>query len=169
MRASRIALAACLICINAEAFDFKGIELGKPSSPEQVQERLGVKCGPGFDGQVCNGSVTIAREPAKLNLRLSAQGTVERIYLVLSPDAFSVVAPELIAKFGEPTKTSKYPVQNRLGATYEQEMHHWMRDDGAQVTYMRYANSLDRSSIYFSTKADRELLTKDKKNRGGDI
>ncbi len=56
--------------------------------------------------QVCNGDITIAREPASMNLVISPKGIVQRIALTLSPDVFDEVAPELIRKFGKPTSKS---------------------------------------------------------------
>jgi hypothetical protein len=165
-----LALAISLVCGHAHGFDFKGIELGAPTTTEQVRQKLGVTCGKGAaEMQVCNGYVTVAREPADLNLVIGVHGVVQRMHLTLSPDAFEVVAPELIGKFGNPTNTDRRKVQNRMGATFEQVVYLWAAEDGSQVLYSKYASRLDRSSLYFSTKADRDLLGKSKANRAGDI
>ncbi len=119
--------------------------------------------------QVCNGNVTVARESASVNLVISTKAIVQRIDLTLSPDAFDEVAPELIRKFGKPTSTSRSVVQNRLGAKYPQVIYLWAAKDGTQVLYMKYSASLDRSTLNFSTKADRSMLIKGKENRSGDI
>lgn len=44
---NKIALSLVLLSIAtiADAFDFKGVEIGKPATPEFIQEKLGVKCG----------------------------------------------------------------------------------------------------------------------------
>jgi hypothetical protein len=155
---------------SAAAYDFKGVSIGKAASPADVENKLGVKCGVGFHGiQVCNGSVTIAREPAKMNLVISLKGIVDRIHLTLSPDAFEIVAPELIDKFGKPTSTSHTVVQNRLGAKFPQTVYLWSAKDGTEVLYSKYTSSLDESSLYFSTKADRELMRGSEKERRSDL
>ncbi len=61
-----IALTVALVApVSALAFDFKGITIDAYATPEQVLEKLGVKCGAGANSmQVCNGNITIARESA---------------------------------------------------------------------------------------------------------
>lgn len=119
--------------------------------------------------QICNGDVTVAREPASMNLVISPKGTVQRIALILSPDAFDEVAQELMRKFGKPASTSRTTVQNRMGAKYLQIVHLWTDKDGVQVLYMKYAGTLERSTLNFSTKADRTMLNKGRENRAGDL
>lgn len=165
-----VALGIALLSCSAFAFDFKGIKIGAPATADQLREKLGVTCGKGAgEMQVCNGPVTVAREPAKLNLVIAPTGLVQRIELTLSPSSFDVVAPELIGKFGTPAKTERGQVQNRMGATFEQVHHLWVGEDETEVFYSKYASSLDRSRLYFSTKEDRDLLGKSKTDRGGDI
>jgi hypothetical protein len=158
------------LMVSSWAFDFKGVAIGSAATPAQIQERLGVKCGKGHEGShVCNGNVTVAREPASMNLVIGSKGIVERIALTLSPEAFDEVSPELIRKFGNPTSTSRSVIQNRMGAKYSQVIHLWKAKDGTEVFYMKYVGSLDISAINFSTEADRALLGKNKKNRDGDL
>jgi hypothetical protein len=169
MRFIAVTLVTAALQAPAVALDFKGIAVGEPATAELVLDKLGVKCGAGASGmQVCNGAVTIARESAKMNLVINAAGIVQRIDLSLSPQAFEVVAPLLIEKFGPPAKTDRSEVQNRLGAKYEQVIHLW-REGDAEALYRRYAGSLDSSSLYFSTKEDRDLLSKRTATRRGDI
>lgn len=165
-----ISIVIFLLPLAAPAFDFKGIQLGGPATPEQILEKLGVTCGKGIrTTQVCNGSVTIAREPATLNLLINEAGIVQRMDLSLSPAAFGAVAPELIAKFGAPNKTTSEVLQNRMGAKFDQVIHIWQGDRELQLTYDKYSGSVSRSRIYFSTKEDRELMGRSKANRAGDI
>ena len=169
MRQPYLALMALVLPLQAIAFDFKGIVLGGPATPAQVNDKLGVSCGTGISGtQVCNGSVSIARENAKMNLLINASGIVQRIDLSLSPSSFDVIAPLLIEKFGPPAKTDRSEVQNRLGAKFEQVIHLW-RDGEAEVQYRKFAGTVDASSLYFSTKEDRELRSQRTANRRGDI
>jgi hypothetical protein len=170
----RIILALlCLAVINpAIAFDFKGIAVGKTASTSDVTSKLGVECGTGSVGrQICNGEVTIARESASMNLVIGPNGIVDRINLELSPESFDAVAPELIRKFGKPTSTSKSTVQNRMGARYPQVVYLWSARDGTQVIYSKYTISLDKSSLNFSTKSERDFIRSflGKQNRSGDL
>lgn len=165
-----LALAIFVLPLHAWCFDFKGITVGGAATPRDVQERLGVTCGEGYEEmQICNGDVTVAREPASMNLVISPKGIVQRIALTLSPDAFDEVAPELMRKFGKPASTSHTTVQNRMGAKYPQIVHLWSAKDGTQVLYMKYAGTLERSTLNFSTKADRAMLNKGRENRSGDL
>jgi hypothetical protein len=149
----------CGSALSAWAFDFKGIAIGDTATPAQIQERLGVTCAQGYaETQICNGDVSIARAPATMNLVINSRGIVQRIDLTVAPEAFDEVTRELIRNFGNPTRTSQSVVQNGTGAKYAQTTHLWADKNGAQVLYMKYAGTLDRSRLYFSTKADRGLL-----------
>ena len=141
------------------AFDFNGIAIGSTATPVQIQERLGVTCGERYaEMQICSGDVSIARAPATINLLINSRGIVQRIDLTLSLEAFDEVARELIRKFGNPTRTSRSVIENGTGVKYAQTVHLWADKDGAQVLYVKYAGTLDRSRLYFSTKAGRGLL-----------
>ena len=169
MNRMRLFLTLILLPASAIAFDFKGIAIGSPATPEQVLEKLGVKCGAGANEiQVCNGSVTIARESARMNLVINAAGIVQRIDLTLSPLSFDLLAPILIEKYGPPTKTDRSELQNRMGAKFDQVVHFWL-DGDAQVLYQKYAGATDSSNLYFSTKEDRDLRSQRTANRRGDI
>lgn len=162
------------VSVSVWAFDFKGIIVGDAATPTQILERLGAACPeekPSEDQgmQVCSGYVTVARESAFMVLHVSPEGIVQSISLTLSPDAFEAVAPELIRKFGKPRSTSRPIVQNKMGATFAQVVHLWTAKNGTQVTYMKYTTTVEESGLYFSTKAYRRVLSKDKENRSGDL
>jgi len=170
MRSVQFLLALLLIPVTVFAFDFKGVALGAPVTPDQILEKLGVRCGAGIVGtQVCNGGVTIARESATLNLVIGTEGNVRRIDLTLSPQSFDVVAPLMIEKFGTPTKTTRSELQTRMGVKVDQITHWWRNDAEFEVSYRKYAGTLDSSNLYFSTKEDREILSKPRVNRRGDL
>ena len=163
-------IALLLLPSVALGFDFKGIAIGAPATPEQVQEKLGVRCGAGADGkQVCNGNVTIAQERSYMILVISAQGVVQRIFLSLSPEAFDIVAPLLLEKFGPAASTSRSQVQNRMGAKFDQVIHLWKDEQENQVFYSRYSGTVDKSVLSFTTKEDRGMLNKNRGNPKSDI
>jgi hypothetical protein len=154
----------------ASAYDFKGVEVGKPATPALIKEKLGVECGAGYAGiQVCNGLVTVAREPAKMNLVIDKDGIVQRIHLMLEPSAFETIAPLLVKKFGSPTTTKRDVVQNRMGAKFDQVDHYWINDRGEAMSYGKYGATLDSSSPYIGTKADRDKAQAPKQDRRGDL
>lgn len=164
------ALILVVIPLTSWAFDFKGVIVGGLATPADIRERLGVDCGDGYEGmQVCNGYVTVAKEPASMNLVISPKGIVQRINLSISPDVFEEIASELIRKFGKPTSTDRSTVQNRMGAKYLQVIYLWRKKDGTQIIYSKYSGSLDESTLNFSTKEDRDMLRKQKDNRSSDI
>nr|MDP2192029.1 hypothetical protein [Rhodoferax sp.] len=166
----RIFVLLLLVTTNAYSFEFKGVRVGAKSSVAEVQERLGVACGVGHaDMQVCNGHVTVAEEPATVNLVLSPTGIVQRISLRLSSDPFEQVAAALAEKYGRPSRILRSAVQNAFGARYQQVEHVWLRSGGLQLEYSKFAGTVDQSEIHFSTKADRDLLSGAKRKRSGDL
>lgn len=170
MRPVFASLLSLMLAAPAYAFDFKGITLGQPTTVAQVEEKLRVRCGTGVSGtQVCNGSVTIGKVLATMNLVINAQGVVRRINLSLSPESFDVLAPLLIEKFGSPALTTKGEVQNRMGAKFEQTTHLWKDDHENHVEYSRYAGSVGKSFLSFTTKEDRDLVASLRGNRRDDL
>ena len=104
-----IALAALFWPLASYAFDFKGIVVGQPATPEQVFEKLTVRCGAGSaNRQICNGTVSFGRETGQMNLVINERGIVQRIHIMqLPPSAFDSIAPLLVEKFGPPKSTDE--------------------------------------------------------------
>ncbi|TAM72324.1 hypothetical protein EPN44_16030 [bacterium] len=172
----RISIIPCIVfCAAAAAsgnnsYDFKGVQIGAPATPEMIRDRLGIECGAGAPGMlVCNGNVTIAKERASMNLVIGRTGEVQRIHLSLKPDQFDLVEPELIRKFGPPARVERPAVQNAMGATFQQTRDVWIGTNGVRVVFERYAGSIDSSSLYFSTEADRRLMSGADVDRSGDL
>lgn len=165
---SLILIAAAL---DSHAFDFKGVRVGAKATVAEVQERLGISCGVGHaDMQVCNGQSTVADEPGTINVVISPSGVVERIRLDLSPEPFEQVAAALTQKFGTPSRVDRGVVQNRFGAKFQQVEYVWLGKNGIRIDFSKYAGTLDRSQLYFSTREDRALLSDDKpKKRAKDL
>lgn len=159
VRAAVVGLFAALAVQASHALDFKGITVGQRHSAEDVEQKLGVKCGDGFEGMVvCNGPVTIAEATAAMNLVISKSGIVQRIYLVFSSDEFEPVRAALVHKFGRPASSRLEPVQNSLGAKFINELLQWNGKAGTVLTASKFAGKLDTSSVYFGTAADRKVL-----------
>jgi len=155
---------------QAQTFDFKGVKLGAKATPEFIQDTLRINCGEGANKMtVCNGDVTIAEERGELNLVLSADGVVQRMWFDLDPKSFDVIAPELIKKFGKPSQRLTPTLQNSFGAKFRQEELVWNGKGGLQVRYSKFSSRIDRSMLYFSTLADRKLLNGESSSRSKDL
>lgn len=177
MKMLKIALVLVVLpAVAAEprstVYDFKGVEIGVPATPQDVESKLGIKCGVGGKHnqlQVCNGATTVAKERAKLNLVIGPTGLVERILLTIDADSFDSVEPEIVRKFGSPTKRETPTIQNRYGAIFQQTIDTWAGENGVRVEFKRYAGNVEDASLYFSTESDRRLLRGDDEDRSGDI
>lgn len=177
---------------EAANLDFKGLMLDGEVTTAQVEENLrtpcqqtdkpcdefwqgihdkmSVSCGDGVGGvKVCNGMTTVAGERAEANVVIGSSGHLQRIFLTLDSDAFDAIADELIKKFGRPSSTKRSVVQNGFGARYLQVEHVWHGANGSSVLLSKYATSVDKSTLYFSTKADNEMLSDSKKGRSDDL
>ncbi|TAM40076.1 MAG: hypothetical protein EPN58_11365 [Rhodanobacter sp.] len=169
-----------------QPLDFKGLVLGAPATPQQVEDALAipcgfsfgpgpakcddldkklqemrrVKCGEGLPGvQICNGTTTIAGTHATVNLVIGSDGTIQRIHLTLPDIGYDDVHQALVAKFGKPKSVSHPMLQNGFGATFRQEESFWTGAHGAQLLLSQYAGDVENSSLYFSTPADRDRLS----------
>jgi hypothetical protein len=173
MRMSALAcLAACAVAWGAPAarFDFKGVVIGEPATPEDIQQKLGLKCGLGaFSFQVCNGRGTIAGEPSDINLVIGADGIVRRIRVSFNAKSFSDVASAVLAKLGKPTKTTREVTQNRMGASFLNVTHYWVDASRAEVVLTQNAGSLDESLLMFSTEAERKMREDLQKKKASDL
>lgn len=163
----------------AQSLEFKGLQLGQVTTPSQVEEKLktdeaqklcgrsegpcadlvNVACGAGNSGiQVCNGKTTITGSQADVNVVIGADGRLQRIFLTFSNYAYDDVHDALLKKFGKPSSVKRYGVQNGFGAQFAQVDTIWLRPGGLKLRLSRYGASTDDSVVYFSTKADDEML-----------
>lgn len=137
-------------------------QFGKPCDEtwKGIHDHMKVSCGDGSDGvKVCNGMTTIAGVSADANVVIGSDGRLQRIFLTVGSDSFDVIADELSKKFGRPSTVKHSVVQNGFGATYAQVEFVWQRVNGLSVLLTKYASDVDHSTIYFSTKQDRQLMS----------
>ncbi|CAN0491551.1 unnamed protein product, partial [Phaeothamnion confervicola] len=85
------------------------------------------------------------------------------------PSSFDVLAPLLIEKFGQPTKTDRKDIQNRMGAHYEQVSHFWRGADETAIYYSKYTGRVDSSVLSITTKEDRKLTHSTIEDRRQDL
>lgn len=71
--------------------------------------------------------------------------------------AIERVAPLPIERFGEPTKTDRSEIQNRMGAKFEQVTYFWAGKGDSEVLFRKYAGTVNSSALHSSTKEDRDL------------
>lgn len=164
----------------AQGLEFKGLQLGQPTTPTQIIEHLTVcgpeegscsdslrviadlmkiTCGADDDGtQICNGHTTIVGNLSNLNVVVAADGRLQRIFLTFSNGSYDEVHDALLRKYGKPSSVKRYRVQNGFGAQFVQVDTIWHRTGGLKLRLSRYGASTDDSVVYFSTKADDDML-----------
>jgi hypothetical protein len=178
---------------TAHAFDFKGLVLGEPITADQVEARLDecvtvtgaacdkfqqrlherskVQCGAGSNGAtVCNGLTTVAGFVTQANIVIGADGKLRRVLLSsIRPDNFEAIARELQAKFGAAQAQEGSTVQNAFGAQYGQVVLTWSDSQERRIDFTKYAGTTDKSSLFFSTAQDREVLQQSSSGARGDL
>lgn len=155
----------------AESFDFKGVYIGQPATPEMIQRHLGARCGEGSGAStaVCNGRVTIAHVPADMNLVIGQSGNVQRISLRFESRQFGQVARAMIQKFGEPDSVQTTPVQNSFGARLNREVAEWRKDSVAVALRSIAGSRADTSSVYYYSQEEVEFLNRVRPDPAGDL
>src|SRR5215471_12924754 len=134
-----MAFVCAMFALPAQAYDFKGVELGKHSAADQIDAKLGVKCRSGWEGsQICNGPVTVGGVPAKLNLVMNSQGVVIRILLRFGEHRFDTLEEAVTQEFGAPSSTKRRTLPNRRGAFFDQVVHYWKGATGDYVRLSRF-------------------------------
>jgi hypothetical protein len=133
-------------------FEFKGIALGSDISSIEKSSRFSCQDpqSPIAD-RVCTlkfgEKETIAGAPVQILLLYYYSGKLEAITISFDAKHFSQVAGALTEKYGEGTVKTE-AVQNRMGATFENEIYLGRRDDAA-LEAKRYSSKLDRSSVMY--------------------
>ena len=157
------------IATNAHALDFKGIELGAPTTKEEVVSKIGLSCGPGTNHLlICTGYSTIAGARAFINLVVGKSGNVSRILIDFKESSYAEVARAIQKKFGPPIETENDILQNAMGAKFKQEKMIWMEGEN-HVVLRRYAGNITDSSIYMSTEEDRAMMREFNEKAAGDL
>jgi hypothetical protein len=83
-------------------------------------------------------------------------GKLHRVTIGLHPNWFDDVIETLTTKYGKPKDVSKSTMQNRMGATFINQIYTWRFGDDT-IHAQRYGRDLDSSFIEYSTDyADQE-------------
>ena len=169
----------------AAPLEFKGLVLDAPTTPEQVVEalrtecvslgnpcdetwqgihdRMAVACGTGgSEGQfqVCNGRTSIAGVDADANVVIGPDGRLQRIWLTITAYSHDAALDALKVKYGVPKSSRRSTVSNGFGASFNQLESIWHGDAGQTLTVSRYGATTEKSTVFFSTQADRETLSR---------
>jgi len=158
------------------SFDFKGIALGSAIAVIESDSRFTCKDSQGpLADRICNlkfsEKETIAGAPIQSAMLTYYYGKLERIGISFSENHFSGVISALVEKFGAtPLKTEM--VQNRMGASFENRIYSWRRNN-ATLLARRYSSNLERSSVdYITDFASEEFIKRKKtadKKKAGDL
>ncbi|HTC50729.1 MAG TPA: hypothetical protein VK700_02205 [Steroidobacteraceae bacterium] len=163
------------------AFDLKGITLGGPATPAEVEQKLSppngspfavlkVKCGIGaHNWQVCNGMTSVADVFGQLNLVIDEHGIVQRINVTFPEIGFAQVQTAVVEKLGSPAVHNHQAVQNRMGANFDNEYFAWKDTAANFVILQKYAGDIERSILSFTTQADRDASANSVKEHSGDL
>ena len=136
--------------------EFKGLQIGKMVSREEVKEATGIACEDGHETiSVCNGRVSIATVGGMANIVLSRAGVLERVAISIDSEDFDGVFLALVEKFGNPQRLSEPILQNGYGATFKDLRAIWTRPQGVQLEVRRFPDTTQSSIVMFTTAADR--------------
>lgn len=189
-----LSLSLALSPALAAPLEFKGLVLDAPTTPEQVVEalrtecdsfgkpcddswqrihdRMAVSCGTGgAEGQskICNGRTSVAGVGAEANVVIGPSGRLQRIWLTISAYSHDATLEALKQKYGAPKSSRRSTVRNGFGAPFTQVETVWHGDGGQTLTVSRYGATTDKTSIFFSTEADREMLSRARRGDAADL
>jgi hypothetical protein len=134
--------------------DFKGIALGTDISAIKNTSKFSCRDvqGPIAD-QVCHlnfdENETIAGVPVELLVLYFFSKKLENISIEFNSESFFKVVAALKEKYG-PGEVRSEVVQNRMGATFENEIYSWSRGK-AGIEARRYSRKIDTSSVNYHT------------------
>lgn len=75
------------------------------------------------------------------------RANIDSIEARFSSNGYEIVKLALLDKYGKPSSTSESQVQNKMGASFTNEVVKWSAADGAEIRLERYAPDLSVSTI----------------------
>ena len=148
-----LAIALLPFSAQADAFGFKGIDLGSPlariaSNPRHVCRAVNTPMGDTICSLRPREAETIAGAPIASLFYFYDAGGLTRIQITVGEKDFQRVVDALAAKYGA-GKLSSEKVKNLSGTEFENRSYLWQHPEGS-LQAQRYAGSLDRSVIRFT-------------------
>lgn len=168
MRPYWIAIIASAFVAPVSAFDFKGIEIGAVVSPDEIEQKLGTRC----TGRVptrCTASVVLANVRGFMMITRTADNVIEMITISFDSSQFMDVEAIALKKFGEPSNKASRSVQNRMGAVFENVEYTWADEKGDSVLLQKYASTIDKSYLTYTSKLALDRYIEAKKNQPADF
>jgi hypothetical protein len=140
-----LALLASAAFSRAQAFDLKGVEVGKAATRAQLQAAFGARCE---FGDAC--LTEIAGVTVKVYTWKDKAGRVSSISASFDSIQFATIEQAAREKFGTPSETQEQPMQNGFGAQFMARGLWWSDAAGAQV---RLLKSLTDSTLSIESAA----------------
>lgn len=129
------------------AFDFKGIEVGKSSSNDEVSKILMIQCTDDISGKViCTGPLTIVGDDAYGYIDLNKDKIVSSIWIKFKPNTFNEISEALIKKYGPPITTNS-TISNAMGATFDQVEMNW-KNENSIMTLQKYSGKVTEGGLF---------------------
>ena len=166
----RFLVLAIVVCVTMcsvayaadEAVGFKGINLGSDISEMEKDSRY--KCHPdpnnAWHDSACRldskEKETIAGSPISSPTLDYFANKLWQISIRFDSDDFQTVIDSLKTKYGK-GKITKEKVQNKLGATFVNEIVTWKKGT-SNIVAKKFASNLDKSSLRFYTDSDRKSV-----------
>ncbi len=155
----------------ADSFDFKGIALDSNFSDIEQNQKFNCKLPQSPLGdKSCTLNYreieTIAGVPVDLMVLHFYDEKLSSIRIHIKSQFFYSVRDALIAKYGNGALT-KEPVQNRAGASFENEIYLWNKE-GQTLKAKRYAGKISTSLVSFDLNSNVENYAKRSKTQGSE-
>lgn len=165
-------IATILLSTSAQAFDFKGIELNRPATKEEIQSKLyKSRCmNPAGGGITCfSTNETIAGKPAQVFVEVGEDGLVRTILVKFNSSDFDLIEEAAIGKYGTPTDSAQNMVSTAMGATYENRIYKWTDEEGSVVILKRYSGKITEGAFWMNTEKKHEEYLKERESNKKDM
>jgi hypothetical protein len=147
---------------TANALEFKGIEIGKKTTVQEVQDKLGGTFSWGRTS--FRGQSTIGGEAAEISINLDENSAVKSIFIRLEPRQFAKVAEALKGKYKAP-KIEREVLQTAFGVNVENISMSWTVERGCEVFAEKYSGSIDKSLVLYHCDSDKDIEKAEEKNK----
>jgi hypothetical protein len=156
MRLTILALSTVLFSAHAGAADFKGIELGKVYSSDEIKAKAGYDMQFGLGNSIkcmtfCSGQVKLANGLARADFFTNSDdGAIASIDVTINEVDFIDIEKQLKSKYGKPTSTGHQVLQNAFGAKIVNTIDEWREANGDVITLMHYFD-MENGSLSMSS------------------
>jgi len=155
MRFTYFMMILSMMAFRAEAFDLKGVVVGKPATLSQIRAAFGARCD---WGDACRTDI----EGVTVKVRVYRDhGVVSMVHADFDSDEFETIEKAARAKYGKPTGSEEQQMQNAFGARFTDRMIYWDDAEGARVMMFKtFDHSWIKVDSAATVKADRKPKSK---------